>query len=143
MPALFKEQNHIDEIKGVYIPFWLFDASVAANIIFRGERTRTWSDVEYNYTEHNYYRIFRTGCVDFDQIPVNGSQKMEDDLMESIKPFDFSQAVEFKTAYLAGYMADKYDVEALVSIETANTRIKKSVENAFKDTVKGFTGVVQ
>ena len=48
----------------------------------------------------------------FDQVPVDGSKKMADDLMESIEPFDFSQAVDFKTAYLAGFMADKYDVQA-------------------------------
>ena len=25
LPKLFKDQNHIDEIKGVYVPFWLFE----------------------------------------------------------------------------------------------------------------------
>ena len=25
LPKVFKSQNHIDEIKGVYVPFWLFD----------------------------------------------------------------------------------------------------------------------
>lgn len=143
VPALFKDQNHIDEIKGVYVPFWLFDASVAADISFIGERIRTWSDSEYNYTEHNFYRINRAGYVAFEQVPVDGSQKMADDLMESIEPFDASQAVDFKTAYLAGYMADKYDIDAQASIETANARIKRSTENAFRDTVKGFSGVVQ
>ena len=143
VPALFKDQNHIDEIKGVYVPFWLFDASVAANISFTGERTRSWSDAEYRYTEHNYYRIYRAGYVNFERVPVDGSTKMADDLIESIEPFDFSEAVDFKTAYLAGYMADKYDVDAQASIEAANARIKKSTENAFRDTVNGFAGIVQ
>lgn len=77
----------------------------------------------------------------FDQVPVDGSKKMADDLMESIEPFDFSQAVDFKTAYLAGYMADKYDVDAETSIKTANARIRWSTEDAFQSTVQGFTGV--
>lgn len=142
VPSLFKDQNHIDEIKGVYVPFWLFDASVAANISYKGERTRTWSDAEYKYIEHNYYRIYRAGYVAFDQVPVDGSEKMADDLMESIEPFDFSQAVDFKTAYLAGFMADKYDVDAQASIRAANERIRRSTEDAFRETVEGFTGVV-
>ena len=25
LPKVFKDQNHIDEIKGIYVPFWLFD----------------------------------------------------------------------------------------------------------------------
>ena len=58
--------NHINEIKGVYVPFWLFDASVTANITYRGEKTRHWSDSEYEYIEHNYYNIYRAGSVAFD-----------------------------------------------------------------------------
>lgn len=37
---------------------------------------------------------------------------MANDLMESIEPYDFADAVDFSTAYLAGYFADKYDVDA-------------------------------
>ena len=62
--------------------------------------------------------------------------------MESIEPFDVSQAVDFQTAYLAGYLADKYDVSADESIERANERIKVSAEEAFKSTVDSvYTGV--
>ena len=32
LPKAFKERNHIDEIKGVYVPFWLFDADADANM---------------------------------------------------------------------------------------------------------------
>lgn len=141
VPSLFKNENHIDEIKGVYVPFWLFDASVAANISYKGERIRTWSDADYKYIEHNYYRIYRAGYVAFDRVPVDGSEKINDDLIESIEPFDFSEAVEFKTAYLAGYMADRYDVDAKTSIKTANMRIRQSTKDAFQGTVQGFTGV--
>ena len=63
VPALFKSENHINEIKGVYVPFWLFDASVTANITYRGEKTRHWSDSEYEYIEHNYYNIYRAGTL--------------------------------------------------------------------------------
>ena len=37
---------------------------------------------------------------------------MANDLMESIELYDFADAVDFRTAYLAGYFADKYDVDA-------------------------------
>lgn len=141
VPKLFKSDNHIDEIKGVYIPFWLFDADVDAQISFSGEKTRTWSDSDYKYIEHNYYDIYRCGSVAFDKVPVDGSSKMPDDLMESIEPFNFSEAVDFTTAYLAGYMADKYDVDANASIEAANARIRRSTEDAFRGTVRGFTSV--
>ena len=61
--------------------------------------------------------------------------------MESIEPYNFSDAVDFKTAYLAGYLADKYDVGAEESMERANARVKESTERAFADTVKGYNTV--
>ena len=62
--------------------------------------------------------------------------------MESIEPFDITQAVDFQTAYLAGYLADKYDVDSEQSVARANERIRKSTENAFASTVMGYTTVV-
>ena len=40
--------------------------------------------------------------------------------MESIEPYNCGEAVDFQTAYLAGYLADKYDVTAEESIDRAN-----------------------
>lgn len=75
-------------------------------------------------------------------MPVDGSTKMDDALMESIEPYDFTGAVDFQTAYLAGFLADKYDVDSEQSIERANERIKKSTENAFASTVQGYSTVI-
>ena len=141
LPKVFKDQNHIDEVKGVYVPFWLFDADADANIRYKATKTRVWSDSDYDYTETSFYSIIRSGSVGFELVPVDGSTKMADDLMESIEPFNFSDAVDFQTAYLAGYLADKYDVDANQSIERANERIKKSVEKTFASTVEGYTSV--
>lgn len=142
LPKVFKDQNRIDEVKGVYVPFWLFDADAQAHIRYRATRNRTWSDSNYIYTETRYYSVVRGGSVGFERVPVDGSSKMADDLMESIEPYDFSQAVDFQTAYLAGYLADKYDVSAEASIDRANARIKTSTEETFASTVVGYHSVI-
>lgn len=141
LPKVFRDQNHIDEIKGVYVPFWLFDADARANIRFRSTRVRAWSDRNYNYTETSHFTVTRAGTLGFEHVPVDGSSKMADDLMESIEPYNFADAVDFQTAYLAGYLADRYDVDAAQSIERANERIKKSTERMFADTVVGYASV--
>ena len=141
LPKVFCDQNHIDEIKGVYVPFWLFDADAEADIRYRATQVRSWSDSRYNYTETSFYSVSRSGSLGFERVPVDGSTNMPDELMESIEPFDYSEAVDFQTAYLAGYLADKYNVDAEQSIEHANERIKKSTEAAFADTVEGYTTV--
>lgn len=141
LPKVFRNQNHIDEIKGVYVPFWLFDTDADAQVRYRTTRLRVWSDSNYDYTETSYFLVRRGGSIGFEHVPVDGSSKMPDDLMESIEPFDFSDAVDFQTAYLSGYFADKYDVDAEQSIERANERVKRSVEESFASTVVGYDTV--
>ncbi len=142
LPKVFQDENHIDEIKGVYVPFWLFDTEADATIRYRATRVRSWSDSRYHYTETSYFALTREGSLSFVNVPVDGSSKMENDLMESIEPYDFSEAVDFQTAYLSGYLADRYDVSAEASIERANQRIKQSTEAAFAETAGGYSSVV-
>ena len=141
LPKIFKDQNHIDEVKGVYVTFWLFDTDVDAQVRYRATKVRTWSDEDYRYTETSYYMIHRGGSVGFEHVPVDGSSKMPDDLMESVEPYDYSDALDFQTAYLAGYFADKYDVTAEESIDRANQRVRRSTEDAFASTVQGYATV--
>lgn len=141
LPKIFRKKNHIEEVKGIYVPFWLFSADVDADIRYKGTKVRYWSDSNYNYTETKHYSIYRSGSVGFKNIPVDGSSKMADDLMDSIEPFDLSEGVDFNTAYLAGYFADKYDVDAEQSIERANSRIKRSAEDVLRNTVSGYNTV--
>ncbi|HBD63690.1 MAG TPA: hypothetical protein DC038_04555 [Clostridiales bacterium] len=142
LPKVFKDQNHIEEIKGIYVPYWLFNADADASIRYKGAKVISWSDSNYRYTKSSYYMILRKGSLGFERIPVDGSTKMPDNLMESIEPFNFKEAVDFQTAYMAGYLADKYDVEAEKSIERANERAKKSVEQSFLSTVNGYNTVI-
>ena len=143
LPKVFADENHIQEVKGVYVPVWLFDTLATADMRWRGTRIRTWSDSDYHYTETSHYSITRGGTMKFSSVPVDGSTKMNDTLMESIEPFDFSQAVNFQTAYLSGFLADKYDVDAETSVKRVNERIRSSTEEAFAQTVRGFTSVHQ
>lgn len=142
LPKIFKDQNHIDEIRGIYVPFWLFNTEADASIRYRATRTRFWSDSRFDYTETSHFLINRAGSIGFERVPVDGDSKIPDDLMESIEPFDLSEAVPFQSAYLAGYLADRYDVDSETSAPRANERVKQTVERAFEETVTGYGTVV-
>ena len=142
LPKVFKDENHIKEVKGLYVPVWLFDTDADAFVRYHATRTRSWSDSQYNYTETQHFSVTRSGGIGFENVPVDGSTKMDDTLMESIEPFNIGDAVDFQTAYLSGYLADKYDVDAETSIDRANERIKKSTEESFASTVQGYTSVI-
>ncbi|NLW69829.1 MAG: hypothetical protein GX061_01925 [Eubacteriaceae bacterium] len=138
LPKVFKTENHLDEIKGIYVPFWLLDAGAEAQAIFRTTRIRKYSDKNYDYVESSYYDVYRAGSLGFEHIPVDSSTKMPDKLMESIEPFSYEEAVDFQTAYLAGYLADKYDVSVEESEQRANNRVKNTIGDALKSTVTGY-----
>ena len=138
LPKVFRSENRIESIQGVYVPFWLFDATANADLHYRTTRIHVWSDSRFTYTQTSHYAVHRAGSIGFSGVPVDGSEKMENALMESIEPYDLSGAVDFQTAYLAGYLADKYDVSAQDTVPRANERIRNTTENAFRNTVLGY-----
>ena len=141
-PRLFASENHLQAIKGIYVPFWLFDSAVSADVWYDATTVRHWYDSEYNYTETSYYDVFRSGSMRFENIPVDGSKKMPDDLMDSLEPFFFDDAVDFNTAYLSGFLADKYDVPMKESMSRANARTKTSAKDALRKSVNGYATVI-
>jgi len=141
LPKTFKDKNHLEEVKGVYVPFWLFDADANAHIEYNGTKVRRWSDSKFNYTETSTYRIIREGGIGFNQVPVDGSSAIDDTMMESIEPFSMKEADEFRSAYLAGFFANKYDVGVAESAPRANERIRNSTVSEFAKTVTGYNTV--
>lgn len=138
LPGVFKSEHRIQEIKGVYVPFWLYDCDARAEIRCRATRLRHWENADYEYTETNHYLVCRSGDIGFDKVPVDGSVKMDDALMQSIEPFDYSECVDFQTAYLAGFLADKYDQDAQDCASSANQRVRQSTVDAFMNTIHGY-----
>lgn len=141
LPKLFRSQNRIEKIQGVYVPFWLYDADVQAEIAYHATKIRHWSDSRYHYTQTKHYRLHRAGTIAFQAVPVDGSSKMDNALMESIEPYDLTQAVDFNSAYLAGYVADKYDVTSDDSKPRANERIHNGTVQAFRNTTTNYSTV--
>ncbi len=138
----FKDDNKISEVKGIYVPYWLFSCKANGDARFKAERvTRRWSDANNNYTEISEFDCYRSGNMMFANVPVDGSKKMPDDLMESLEPFNVNDAVPFNAGYLSGYLADKYDVSSDESMPRANDRIRQSLIDELEKTVRGYTSV--
>jgi len=141
LPDCFKDENRVSCIQGVYVPFWLYDAVTKAHIRYRATKIRTWSDSNYYYTKTSFYSVVRDGSLDFEKVPVDGSEKMDNDYMDSIEPFNYALIKDFQSAFLSGYLAEKYDVDAKQCMERAGKRMKASVETEFRKSVTGYTSV--
>lgn len=141
LPHSFSKTNTIQEIKSLYVPFWIFDADVTGKVRYEGIKVRRYTSGDYNVKEENHYSVVRGGGIGFEHVPVDGSKKMQDELMESIEPFDFNEAKEFNVAYLAGYAADRYDVSKDETFGRATTRFKEGTIAAFRRDIKGYDSV--
>ena len=139
LPRTFTANNHIQEIKGVYVPFWLFDGEAYADVTFDATRVRSYTRGDTRYTETEHYDVHRAGTVSFRRIPVDASSKMPDAHMDSIEPFDYSELKPFSTAYLPGFLADKYDVDEDAASPRADARAEATAADMMARSVNGYT----
>ena len=142
LPKAFSAENHVQEIKGVYVPFWMFDGKATGSAQYEATRSRCYTSGDYEVTETDHFDVFREGSISFEKVPVDASSKMPDDYMDSIEPFDYKELKRFSTAYLPGFLADKYDVSVEDCHERADTRCEGSLVAALGDTVTGYDSCV-
>ena len=138
LPKSFKDDNHIEEIQGVYVPFWMFDGKASGEASYKATTSKVYEKGDEEITETRHYEVSRAGSIGFEKIPVDASSKMPDDHMDSIEPYDYSGLKEFSTAYLPGFLADKYDVSVKDSQKRADTRCASTLEDALRGTVTGY-----
>ena len=139
LPNAFSDRNHIEEIKGVYVPFWLFDGTVDADMRFQGTRVNSVTTGREIITTTEYYRVRRSGVVNFDKIPADASSKMPDAHMDAIEPYDYSELKPFSNAYLPGFLADKYDVKPEDCYARVDLRAQNTAEELLAGTVSGYS----
>ena len=83
----------------------------------------------------------REGKLEFEMIPVDASTKMPDAHMDAVEPFDYRELKPFSTAYLPGFLADKYDVSQQASMERIAGRARNSIKSEMRNTVRGYSMV--
>ena len=141
LPRAFSTANHLEEMQGIYVPFWLFDAAAEADCDFHASRTHTHREGDYRVTVTEHFSVRRAGTMEFSCVPTDASQKMPDDYMDAIEPFDYSGLKPFSTVYLPGYLADKYDVSSQESLARADKRCRNSAIEVMRRDVTGYETV--
>jgi len=143
LPKAFKDENHLSELNGVYVPFWLYDYDADGSVSYDASKDRSYRSGDYEVTETKHYRIIREGGIAMEKIPVDASGKMSDAYMDSLEPYRYSDLTDFSNAYLSGYLADKYDVTAEMCEARADQRAEQTLVNSLRETVVGYDRVSQ
>ena len=129
VPKGFTSEKNIEKIRGIYIPFWLYDIDFNGEIEAEGSHVTTWTVGRTHYTKTDVYKMTRAGYMSYSKVPVDGSTRFDNDLMNSIEPFNYEELVEYNHAFLSGFLAEKYDVEKEECYKEAKDRVIKSSEN--------------
>jgi predicted RNA-binding Zn-ribbon protein involved in translation (DUF1610 family) len=118
-PGALTRRALVDRVKGVYVPYWTFDAQV--HCPWRAEAGYHYY-VQEEYTDSQGRRQVRqvqktrwepaSGAIDhfFDDEPVPGTQGIDAALLKAVEPFPTKELVPYDTAYLSGFVVEHYQV---------------------------------
>ena len=141
LPFHFFDSNKMGSVRGQYVPFWLFNCHLDGRVDFNASKVRSYVSGNYRITETSSYVLEREGEMTFERIPVDASVKMDNDLMDSIEPFDYKDLVEFNSGYLTGFYSDRFDSDPDENIPRANERVSNSLCDIMKQSTAGYSSV--
>ena len=136
LPKNFFSENKMETITGIYVPFWLFSGSIGGKYFYSCTKVSSTVSGDYRITTTEYYDVDREGGVVFTDIPLDASEKIDDSLMDSILPYDFSEVKDFDYQYLAGFAADRFDVPGKSLQSRAQNRMERTAQNIVDSKVK-------
>jgi ribosomal protein S27E len=134
-PDDLQQKSALSELKGVYVPFWTFDAAThSAWTADAGYDYQVAVQVEENGQVHTRYET-RTrwepaeGVLEhfFDDLPVAASRGLPPDLARAIEPFPTADLVAYEPSYLSGFLAEEYAVGPQEALASGQSRMTEEI----------------
>lgn len=140
-PKELSSVSTIEKISGLYVPFWLYDFGAESQMTLNAQRIRRRrsGNTEYIYTDH--YHIYRDVAADFEGIPADASEKMADDAMDKMEPYDYHGLEPFAMPYLSGYLSERYNFTDDQIEQRVRQRANRYITDITRNTVKGYDTV--
>lgn len=140
-PSGFMTADRIKGITGIYVPFWLYELHNHIEVHAQGTKVRTYTQGDYQYTETQHFDLYRKIRLNYVKLPIDASEKMNDQLMDRLEPFPYDQLKSFKTPYLAGFIAEKYSYTDEQLVPRAKEKISGYIEDYIRSTMSGYVTV--
>lgn len=142
LPSDFLTQNTLDKMTGLYVPFWLADCKTDTSMNATGKKIRSWTSGSYSYTETKEYAVVRAASLSFEGVPADGASKIDDDLMDALEPFDYSEMKPFSMSYLSGFLADRYDVDKAGVFPRIREKVDTAGRSMIDESIQGYDSVI-
>ncbi len=134
LPKSFKTDNHVQEIQGVYVPFWMFSGRTYIDGNYMAYDEEKDKDGHTHITGR--FNVWRKGYLDYMNVPADASKRMDDALMDSVEPYKLNGLLDFSMVYLPGFMAERYDVDEEECRLRAHKRAEGSISDQVRKTIK-------
>lgn len=141
LPKDFLSAGQQEKIVGLYVPFWVTDVNVDAEMHALGKIVRSWSSGNYRYTETKEFAVARKADILLRGLPADGASHIDDALMEAVEPFDYQAVKPFAMQYLSGFIAEKYDMDMAAMFPRIQKRAVQSSDQLVRQSMSGYTSV--
>lgn len=147
-PGTLATHAMIDTVRGLYVPYWTFDAHVhcpwTADAGHYYYTTQTFRDAR-GKTQTRQVRHVRwtpaSGALDhfFDDQPVPGTRGIDRSLLAGIEPFPTNDLVPYDTAYLSGFVIEHYQVVLIEAARDARETMAERLREMCARQIQGDT----
>ncbi len=147
-PNALKNRASTDTVKGVYIPYWTFDAQVHADwtalsgYYYYETETYTNSQGQRETREVQKTRWEPSaGQLDhfFDDELVSASRGVQPDLLGQIEPFPTKELKPYNAGFLSGWVVERYQIDLVAAAQAARARMDRELEQLCARQVPGDT----
>lgn len=137
-PFGFASDKNIEKMKGLYVPFWLFDVEASMDIESLGKKISVRHIGNTTETTTSTYKLLRRAEYAWKNIPIDAETRIRDDLMEAIEPFEYHELRDYDYKYIPGFYADRYDLPAEQLVPRANARASGYMLSQYYESVSEY-----
>ena len=143
LPKGFASEAQIQNITPLYVPYWLKSGTLDAFMEAEGHKVHSWRVGDTRFTNTKIFNVTRRAEMTFVRVPCDGSKRIDDSLMESIEPFDYTGIKPFSMSYLSGCGAEKYDVTTQEAAPVIDKRISDAAADLLRSDMNGYSAIAE
>jgi hypothetical protein len=147
-PGKLKNKAMTDQVKGLYIPYWTFDAQVHADWTAESGDyyyvTESYRDAQGNTQTRQVQKVRwypTAGSLDyfFDDELVPASRGVHPEMLRGVEPFPTKELVPYRPGFLSGWVVERYQIDLVAAAQQARARMDDKLEQLCAANVPGDT----
>lgn len=135
-PSAAKKQAKADAFKGVYLPFWTYDTDTLSNYSARAGKDRQVKDGDGYKTVTDWFPVWGVYHEFINDELVNASSKLEDDMLDRIRPYVLEKGKPYQPEYVSGFITERYSVGLKSGWENARRQIQRKLQDHIESDIR-------